>query len=72
MYPAFDDQTISELYEEFKSGFYNARNTLLRDMGPAKRTLEEQGERYSNADKVEMFKRILTRLKETMVKAELQ
>ncbi|MEW6130555.1 MAG: hypothetical protein AB1757_26205 [Acidobacteriota bacterium] len=67
-YPAFDEPTISMLYEEFKSGFYNARNTLLMNMGPAKKDVEAQSQNYSKANQVTMFRGILTRLKETMMK----
>jgi hypothetical protein len=68
-YPAFDEQTISALYEEFKSGFYNARNTLLTDLGQIKRRIEEQRLQETNTDRVKVFRHILTRLKEIMVKA---
>ncbi len=65
-HPAFDEATIAMLYEEFKSGFYNARNTLLSNMGQAKRQVEEHPEGYSNADKASLFKHVLTHLKERM------
>jgi hypothetical protein len=68
-YPAFDEQTIAELYEEFKSGFYNARNTLLVDLGQIKDRIGKPLEPESAADQVRLFRDILTRLKEVIEKA---
>jgi hypothetical protein len=68
-YPAFDETTISNLYEDFKSGFYNARNTLLSDLGQIKSRIEEPHEHETTADKARLYRHILTRLKEVLVKA---
>jgi hypothetical protein len=68
-YPAFDEQTIAELYEEFKSGFYIARNTLLVELGQIKDRIGKPLEHESAADQVKLFRYIVTHLKEVIEKA---
>jgi hypothetical protein len=67
-YSNFDDQTISMLYEEFKGGFYSARNAALVPMGEGKRQILGQGERYTEADRIAVIKRALSQAKSHLEK----
>ena len=67
-YPAFDEKTISMLYEEFKGGFYSARNAALSPMGGGKQNLQERGENLSEADKIIIIKHALSQAKSHLAK----
>ncbi len=67
-YPAFDEKTISMLYEEFKGGFYSARNEALRPMGDSKRQLQDRGKEFPETDKISMLRRTLIQVKNTLEK----
>jgi hypothetical protein len=67
-YPSFDEEMISMLYEEFKSGFYSARNSALRPMGQSKQQLQERGKEFPETDKIPMLRRTLTQVKNTLEK----
>jgi hypothetical protein len=67
-YPAFDEKTISMLYEEFKGGFYNARNAALSPMGDGKRALQERDKNLSEAGKINIIKRGLYQAKSDLEK----
>jgi hypothetical protein len=67
-YSNFDDKTISMLYEEFKGGFYSARNAALSPMGTGKRQLQEQGEKYLEADKIRLIRHTLSQAKSHLEK----
>jgi len=43
-YPAFEDQTISGLYEDLKSGLYEAKNMVLMPLGNMKRQSQKRGQ----------------------------
>jgi hypothetical protein len=67
-YPAFNEEMISMLYEEFKGGFYSARNSALRPMGQSKQQLQDRGKEFPETDKISMLKRTLTHVKNTLEK----
>jgi hypothetical protein len=67
-YSNFDDKTISMLYEEFKGGFYSARNAALGPMGAGKRQLQEQGEKYLEGDKIRLIRHTLSQAKSYLEK----
>jgi hypothetical protein len=67
-YPAFDEKTISMLYEDFKDGFYSARNAALSPMGGGKRALQERDRNLSQADKINIIKHVLSQAKSYLEK----
>jgi hypothetical protein len=67
-YLNFDDNTISMLYEEFKAGFYSARNAALVPMGEGKRQILRQGERYAEADRLTVIRHVLSEAKSHLEK----
>jgi hypothetical protein len=62
-YPAFDEPTISMLYEEFKGGFYNARNVALGSMGSHKQFLQEHREKLPDRERIVTLRRLLAQVK---------
>lgn len=64
-FPSVDDETLSALYEDLKSGLYDARNIALVSMGQNGRIIRE---RAQHNDGVFMLRQVLEDLKQTFVK----
>ncbi len=65
-YPAFDDKTISSLYEELKGGLYKARNRALMPIGDIKRRIQEAEQRQEAnplTTRASLLRETLTRIK---------
>lgn len=67
-FPTFDDETLGNLYENLKGGFYQARNIALSSIGDVKRRVEEEERREPGSNpklKAKRLRDALTGLKET-------
>jgi len=67
-FPAQDDKALSELYEVFKGGLYDARNIALSSLGDTLRGVQDLEQRSLYASAVESIRRTLERLRETFGK----
>jgi hypothetical protein len=67
-YSSFDDETISQLYEQFKGGFYMARNTAIRPLEQGKRLLKEREEIDNDADRLRLINDWLSEAKRLLEK----
>lgn len=67
-YSNFDDETISALYEEFKGGFYSARNAAIYPLEQGKRRLKEDDGEYLEANKIIIIRNALSEAKSQLEK----
>lgn len=67
-FPAYDEKTRSALYENLKRGLYEARNIALSDIGSARRSVQELEQRSQFTSAVELIRRTLDRLRDTLYK----
>jgi hypothetical protein len=67
-FPAYDEKTRSDLYEDLKGGLYEARNIALANIGDTRRTVQQLEERSQFASAVELIRRTLDRLRDTLYK----
>jgi len=67
-FPAYDERTRSALYENLKGGLYEARNIALSDIGSTRRSVQELEQRSQFTSAVELIRRTLDRLRDTLYK----
>ncbi len=67
-FPSLDDKTLSALYEDLKSGLYDARNIALSSMGQTGRIFRERAQNSDVADTAKSLRQVLEHLKQTFVK----
>jgi hypothetical protein len=67
-FPSSDANTRSALYEDLKGGLYEARNIALAEIGETRRTVQELEQRNQFTSAVELIRRTLDRLRDTLHK----
>lgn len=65
-FPAYDGGARSALYEDLKGGLYDARNIALSQIGETRRSVQELEERSQFTSAVELIRRTLVGLKNTL------
>lgn len=67
-FPSLDDKTLSVLYEQLKSGLYDARNIALSSMGQNGRIIRERAQQNDAVFTAKSLRQVLEDLKRTFVK----
>ncbi|MEK6303627.1 MAG: hypothetical protein AABO41_23225 [Acidobacteriota bacterium] len=63
---SLDEKTISTLYEEFKGGFYDARNIALSSLGTSRQFLKDRAQYDNSASTAKALRGTLENLKQIL------